>query len=215
MICVGESADPRSELLHCLADCGGPDGLVQVEVGGGTGQLGVADRAPRYRAYPLGESPHVRRWYQVFLAMHDKHGRQVTARREAAVVAVAADQTRDAGLAVAHRPDGQVRPGRAAGQKQRAGFATELRGMRPYPGDRIAHVGYLVGDRHVRLQPVIRAHADKTAPAGQVPDQRPRFAGLVAGIEAAAMEVQQDGSAGRPVAAMVHVQRAVRPVAVG
>ena len=147
--------------------------------------------------------------------MHDEHGRQVTARREAAVVAVAADQARDAGLAVAHRPDRQVRPGRAAGEEQRAGLGAELRGMSPYPGDRVAHVGYLVGECHVRLQPVVRAHADETAPAGQVPDQRPRFAGLVAGIEAAAMEVQQDRRAGRPVAAVVYVQRAVRPVAVG
>ena len=147
--------------------------------------------------------------------MHDEHGRQVTARREAAVVAIAADQARDAGLALAHRPDRQVRAGRAAGEEQRAGLGAELRGMGPYPGDRIAHVGHLVGKCRVRLQPVVRAHADKTAPAGEVPDQRPRFAGLVAGVEAAAMEVQQDRRTGRPVAAVVYVQRAVRPVAVG
>ena len=95
------------------------------------------------------------------------------------------------------------------------GSAPIVRGVGPYPGDRVAHVGHLVGECHVRLQPVVRAHADETAPAGQVPDQRPRFAGLVAGVEAAAMEVQQDRRAGRPVAAVVHVQRAARPVAVG
>ena len=68
--------------------------------------------------------------------------------------------------------------------------------MSPYPCDRVAHVGHLAGERRVRLQPVVRAHADETAQAGQVQDQRPRFAGLVAGIEAAAMDVQQDRSAG-------------------
>jgi hypothetical protein len=60
----------------------------------------------------------------------------------------------------------------------------------------------------VRLQPVVGTHADETAPAGQVPDQRPCFAGLVAGVKAATMEVQQDRHAGRPVAAVVQVQRA-------
>ena len=55
-----------------------------------TGQLGVADRAARHRAEPVREGPYVRRRYQVFLAVHDENGRQVTARREAAVVAVAA-----------------------------------------------------------------------------------------------------------------------------
>ena len=74
MICVGQSADPRSELLHCHVDCGRPDGLVQVEVVVRTGQLGVADWAARYRAYPLREGPYVRRWYQVFLAVHDEQG---------------------------------------------------------------------------------------------------------------------------------------------
>jgi hypothetical protein len=77
-----------------------------------------------------------------------------------------------------------------------------------------AHVGHLVGECRVRL-PVVRAHADEAAPAGQVPDQRPRFAGLIAGVEAASMEVQQDRRAGRPVAAVVYVQHAARPVAVG
>ena len=134
---------------------------------------------------------------------------------EVAVVAVAADQARDAGLALAHRPDRQVRAGRTASEEQRAGFGAVLRGVGPYPGDRVAHVGHLAGECHVRLQPVVRAHADETAPAGQVPDQRPRFAGLAAGVEAAAMEVQQDRRAGRPVAAVVHIQRAARPVAVG
>ena len=88
-------------------------------------------------------------------------------------------------------------PGRTAGDEQRAGFGAILRGVGAYPGDRVAHVGHLVGECHVRLQPVVRAHADETAPAGQVPDQRPRLAGLVAGVEAAAMEVQQDRHAGR------------------
>ena len=66
-----------------------------------TGQFGVADWVVRHRACPLREGPYVRRWYQVFLAVHDEHGGHVAARREAAVVAVAADQARDAGLAVA------------------------------------------------------------------------------------------------------------------
>ena len=95
------------------------------------------------------------------------------------------------------------------------GSASILRGVCPYPGDRAAHVGHLVGECPVRLQPVVGAHADETAPAGQVPDQRPCFAGLVAGIEAAAMEVQQDRRARRPVTAVIDVQRAIRPVAVG
>jgi hypothetical protein len=85
----------------------------------------------------------------------------------------------------------------------------------PYPGDRVAHVGYLVGECRVRLQPVIRAYTDEAAPAGQVPDQRPCFAGLIAGVEAASMEVQQDRRAGRPAAAVVYVQHAARPVAAG
>ena len=215
MICIGESADPCGELLHCLVDRGRPDGLIQVEVVVRTGQLGVADRAARHRAEPLREGPYVRRRYQVFLAVHDEHGRQVSTRREAAVVAVAADQARDTGLAVAHRPDRQIRPGRAAGDEQRAGLGTELRGVRPYPGDRVAHVGYLVRQRYARLQPVVRADADETAPAGQVPDERPRFAGLAAGMEAAAVDVQQDRRAGWPVTAVIYVQCAVRPGAVG
>jgi hypothetical protein len=62
---------------------------------------------------------------------------------------------------------------------------------------------------------VVRAHADETAPAGQVPDQWPCFAGLVAGVEAAAMEVQQDRHARWPIVPVVYVQRTVWPVAVG
>jgi hypothetical protein len=77
--------------------------------------------------------------------------------------------------------------------------------MGPYPGDRAAHVGYLAGECHVRLQPVAGAYADETALAGQVPDQRLCFAGLVAGVEAAAVEVQPARRAGRQVAAVVHI----------
>ncbi len=134
---------------------------------------------------------------------------------EVAIVAVAADQARDAGLALAHSPDRQIRAGRTAGEEKRAGCAAELGGVGPYPGDRVAHVGHLAGECHLRLQPVVRAHTDEAAPAGQVPDQRPGFAGRVAGVKATAVEVQQDRRACRPVTAVVYVQRAVRPVAVG
>jgi hypothetical protein len=89
MICVGESAGPRSELFHCLVDGGGPDGLVQVEVVVGTGQLGVADRVAGHRAYPLDEGLYIRRWYQVFLAVDDEHGRRFRAERRYACVFVA------------------------------------------------------------------------------------------------------------------------------
>jgi len=65
---------------------------------------------------------------------------------------------------VAHCPDRQVRPGRAAGEGKRARLGGELRGMSPYPGDR-----------------------------------------AVAGMQAAAVEVQQDRSAGRPVTAVLYV----------
>ena len=41
---VEASADPGGELLHGLADSGGPDGLEHVEVVVGAGQLSVVDR---------------------------------------------------------------------------------------------------------------------------------------------------------------------------
>src|SRR5206468_11965337 len=89
------SADPRGELLHCLADRGGPDGLEHVEVVMCTGQFGVDDRAARHRAYTFHEGARVRHGYQdVLLAVHHEHGWHVAARGEVAVVAVAADQAR-------------------------------------------------------------------------------------------------------------------------
>jgi hypothetical protein len=42
-----------------------------------------------HRAYPLDEGLYIRRWYQVFLAVDDEHGRRFRAERRYACVFVA------------------------------------------------------------------------------------------------------------------------------
>ena len=87
--------------------------------------------------------------------------------------------------------------------------------MSPYPGDRVAHVGYLVGECRVRLQPVVRAHANKAAPVVRCRISGRASRALLPEWKPPPWKCSRIGALAGPVAAVIYVQRAVRPVAVG
>ena len=190
----------------------------------GTRQLGAAHKRSDNARDPLNEAPvrlllcpNTRSFPPCTMSMSGR----VTVRREAAAGSCVAVQSGPRRRTRCRRPPG-IAGQRAAEPLARNSVAVFSRPLRhgPVPrrdSDRAPSADLSSASCRPRPQLVeVRGHQQQTrAWPGQAPDQRPSFAGLVTGAEAAAM-----GSAAGPAhwpagRGVVYVQRAARPVAEG